>query len=105
LLKVRPLVLSSLLELRLTIIDSVNQLPAAEQSATARAWSQILDHEAVRLSAGAASWLPAAANQPTLLRRRHARQWGRLLGQAETRLSLIVADQVVAALLRGYVGI
>src|SRR4051812_37628712 len=88
------------LDLRLRIIDWCNDLPEHEQEATARAWSEILDQEAEQLIEGGA-WLPAAPQQATVLRRRHAQKWARMLGQAEGRLSIIVADQVVAALLRG----
>jgi hypothetical protein len=89
------------LDLRLRVIDWCNTLPAAEQEATAEAWSQILDHEAEQLTAGGA-WLPTAPSQPTVLRRRHAQKWARMLGHADGRLAIIVADQVVAALIRGH---
>ena len=91
-----------LLDLRLIILDSCNNLAEDEQESTARAWVDILELEAARLIEGEETWLPAGAGQPTLLRRRHTAKWARMLGHAEARLSLIVADQVVAALIRGH---
>jgi hypothetical protein len=91
-----------LLNVRLVIIDSCNQVADDEQAATAEAWVDILELEASRLIDGQAAWLPAGAGQQTALRRRHAHKWARMLGQTDARLSLILADQIVAALIRGH---
>jgi hypothetical protein len=88
----------ALLELRLLIIDSLNNLAANEQTPTAQAWIDILELEAGRLSDGGHDWAAMLADvrreccdaaDPTCARR---------LGQLESRLALIVADQVVARL-------
>lgn len=91
-----------LIELRLVVIDSLNSTPDQEQATTARAWVDILELEAAKLIDRATEWVPIAATTPTVLRLRHAHRWGRLLGNAEARLSLIIADQAVAALIRGH---
>ena len=89
------------LDLRLLLVDSCNDLAEDEQEPTARAWVGILEQEASRLIDREDGWLPAGAGLLTFLRRRHAYKWARLLGQADARLSLILADQIVAALIRG----
>lgn len=93
----------TLLDLRLLIVDSLNTVTDDEQAATADSWVRILELEATRLSDGDAAWLPAGAGTATILRRKHVQQWARMLGQADARLSLIVADQAVAALIRGHI--
>lgn len=94
--------LTPLLNVRLVVIDSLNDTPEEDRSTTAQAWVDILELESARLTEGAADWLPVGAAVATPLRRRHPDRWHRMLGQTDARLSLIIADQVVAALIRGH---
>ena len=89
-----------LLDLRLVVVDSLNGTAEDEQLATAQAWVDILELEAGRLTENPSAWLPISADLDTQLRRRRGKDWGRVLGQAEARLSLIEADQAVAELIR-----
>lgn len=91
-----------LIDLRLLVVESCNSVPRGEQESTAWAWIDILELEASRLAANGAAWLPVNVDHATNLRRRHADRWGRLLGRVDARLALIVADQAVAALIRGH---
>jgi hypothetical protein len=76
-------VLQPLLILRLLIIDSCNQLPDVDQVRTADAWVDILELEASRLIDGGATCLPARAGHQTMLWRRYADKWARMLGHAD----------------------
>ena len=83
----------SLLDLRLRIIDACNTAPAGEQETTAAAWIGILDLESSSLADGSAEWPTDLASVSMDERAR---------GRRDARLALIIADELVAALLRGH---
>jgi hypothetical protein len=93
-----------LLALRLRILDSCNELTEEDRDATARARMEILETDASWLMEGDTEWATIIADdmeldepEPTTTDQR-----GRQLGLMQGRMSLIVADQAVAALIRGY---
>lgn len=90
-----------LLNLRLRILDSCNELSDEEQEPTARAWIDILNLEAASLVAGVDEWYSCTVDRNAGSPSADA-QRARTLGLADGRLSLIVADQFVAALIRGH---
>jgi hypothetical protein len=90
-----------LLNLRLLILDSCNQLDDAERVSTASAWVDILELEASRLTDDADEWVCTGLGCDAGASSRD-QESARKLGLVEGRLSLIVVDQLVAALIRGH---
>jgi hypothetical protein len=97
-------VFQPLLALRLRILDSCNELAEEDQDATARAWVEILELEASWLMEGDTEWAAIIADEMQLdePEMTPAERHGRQLGLLQGRRSLIVADQVTAALIRGH---
>ena len=90
------------LDLRLAVIDSCNQLTHADQEATAGAWADILESEAARLIDSAGPPLQETPSHCSVFRMRQLQREAQARGEATAHLALIVADQVVAALIRGH---
>lgn len=94
----------TLLNLRLLLVEAADALPDGEDVETALTWADLMEAEAAALIDGSAKWLPAVASimdcSPGAIEvfERKARE----LGRADGRLSLILADQLTAALIRGH---